>query len=98
MKIKTIQKGKFPVIGFVKDPTGVAALYLGKREGKDLLYMGRVGTGWSRSSQIRKQLDAVVSPKSRLSKSHGIFSIAPARLPTLRKLPNSSSGTSEVRS
>jgi bifunctional non-homologous end joining protein LigD len=36
LKIKTVQTGKFPVIGFVKDPTGVAALYLGKREGKDL--------------------------------------------------------------
>jgi bifunctional non-homologous end joining protein LigD len=62
LKIKTVQKGKFPVIGFVKDPTGVAALYLGKREGKDLVYMGKVGTGWSRtvSSQIRKQLDTVV--------------------------------------
>src|ERR1700730_17847697 len=32
LKIKTVQQGKFPVIGFVKDPTGVAALYLGKRE------------------------------------------------------------------
>jgi bifunctional non-homologous end joining protein LigD len=54
----------------VKDPTGVAALYLGKREGKDLVYMGKVGTGWSRtvSSQIRKQLDTVVSPKSKLTK------------------------------
>lgn len=32
--------------------------------------MGMVGTGWSRtmSSQIRKQLDAVVSPKSKLTK------------------------------
>jgi bifunctional non-homologous end joining protein LigD len=70
LKIKTVQKGKFPVVGFVKDPTGVAALYLGKREGKDLVYMGKVGTGWSRtvSSQIRKQLDSVVSPKSKLSK------------------------------
>jgi bifunctional non-homologous end joining protein LigD len=70
LKIKTVQKGKFPVIGFVKDPTGVAALYLGKREGKDLVYMGKVGTGWSRtvSSQIRKQLDSVVSPKSKLTK------------------------------
>jgi bifunctional non-homologous end joining protein LigD len=69
-KIKTVQKGKFPVIGFVKDPTGVAALYLGKREGKDLVYVGKVGTGWSRtvSSQIRKQLDTVVSPKSKLTK------------------------------
>jgi bifunctional non-homologous end joining protein LigD len=70
LKIKTVQKGKFPVVGFVKDPTCVAALYLGKREGKDLVYMGKVGTGWSRtvSSQIRKQLDSVVSPKSKLSK------------------------------
>ncbi|WP_308163562.1 non-homologous end-joining DNA ligase [Bradyrhizobium sp. SRL28] len=70
LKIKTVQREKFPVIGFVKDPTGVAALYLGKREGKELVYMGKVGTGWSRtvSSQIRKQLDTVVSPKSKLSK------------------------------
>ena len=70
LKIKTVQKGKFPVVGFVKDPTGVAALYLGKKEGKDLVYMGKVGTGWSRtvSSQIRKQLDTVVSPKSKLTK------------------------------
>jgi bifunctional non-homologous end joining protein LigD len=70
LKIKTVQKGQFPVIGFVKDPTGVAAPYLGKREGKDLVYMGKVGTGWSRttSSQIRKQLDTVVSPKSKLTK------------------------------
>jgi len=69
-KIKTVTKGKFPVIGFIKDPTGVAALYLGKREGKELVYMGKVGTGWSRtvSSQIRKQLDTVVSPKSKLTK------------------------------
>jgi bifunctional non-homologous end joining protein LigD len=70
LKIKTVQQGKFPVIGFVKDPSGVAALYLGKREGNDLVYMGKVGTGWSRtmSSQIRKQLDTVVSPKSKLTK------------------------------
>jgi bifunctional non-homologous end joining protein LigD len=70
LKIKAVQKGQFPVIGFVKDPTSIAALYLGKREGKDLVYMGKVGTGWSRtvSSQIRKQLDTVVSPKSKLTK------------------------------
>ncbi len=70
LKIKVVQREKFPVIGFVKDPTGVAALYLGKQEGRALVYMGKVGTGWSRtvSSQIRKQLDAVVSPKSKLTK------------------------------
>jgi bifunctional non-homologous end joining protein LigD len=69
LKVKCVQKGKFPVIGFVKDPSGVAALYLGKREGKELRYMGKVGTGWSRtvSSQIRKQLNTVISPKSELT-------------------------------
>jgi bifunctional non-homologous end joining protein LigD len=49
LKVKCVQKGKFPVIEFVKDPTGVASLYLGKRDGKDLVYMGKVGTGWSRT-------------------------------------------------
>lgn len=70
LKIKAIQREKFPVVGFIKDPSGVAALYLGKQEGKELRYMGKVGTGWSRtvSSQIRKQLDTVVSPKTKLTK------------------------------
>jgi bifunctional non-homologous end joining protein LigD len=45
LKIKAVQKGKFPVVGFIKDPTGVAALYLGKREGKELVYMGKSRDG-----------------------------------------------------
>lgn len=70
LKIKSVHKGKFPVVGFVKDPTGVAALYLGRQDGKELVYMGKVGTGWSRtvSSEIRKKLDTVVSPRSKLTK------------------------------
>ncbi|MCK1541005.1 non-homologous end-joining DNA ligase [Bradyrhizobium sp. 179] len=70
LKVKAVQREKFPVVGFIKDPTGVAALYLGKQEGKELRYMGKVGTGWSRtvSSQIRKQLETVVSPKTKLTK------------------------------
>ncbi|MBM7486763.1 bifunctional non-homologous end joining protein LigD [Bradyrhizobium sp. USDA 3686] len=69
-KIKTVQRERFPVVGFVKDPSGVAALYLGKQEGKELRYMGKVGTGWSRtkSAEIRKALDTVVSPKQKLTK------------------------------
>ena len=70
LKIKTVQKGKFPVVGFIKDPSGVAALYLGKQEGKNLVYMGKVGTGWDRttSGKMRRALDTVISPKSKLSK------------------------------
>jgi bifunctional non-homologous end joining protein LigD len=71
LKIKTAKRGTFPIIGFVKDSTGVAALYLGRREGKELVYMGKVGTGWSRtvSAQIRKQLNTVISPTSKLTKA-----------------------------
>ncbi|MGY8633567.1 non-homologous end-joining DNA ligase [Bradyrhizobium sp. 14AA] len=69
-KIKTVQREKFPVVGFIKDPSGVAALYLGKKEGKNLVYMGKVGTGWDRttSGKIRKALETVVSPKAKLTK------------------------------
>jgi bifunctional non-homologous end joining protein LigD len=37
---------------------------------KELRYMGKVGTGWSRtvSSEIRKQLNTVISPESKLTK------------------------------
>ena len=67
---KAVHNGKFPVVGFVKDPSGVAAVYLGKQEGKNLVYMGKVGTGWNRttSAKIRKALDTVVGPKSKLTK------------------------------
>jgi bifunctional non-homologous end joining protein LigD len=42
LKIKTVQREKFPVIGFVKDPTGVAALYLASgRERAGLYGKGR---------------------------------------------------------
>ncbi len=70
-KIKTVQKGKFPVVGFIKDPSGVAALYLGKKEGRDLVYMGKVGTGWNRttSAGIRRKLDTVITPKQKLTKT-----------------------------
>jgi bifunctional non-homologous end joining protein LigD len=69
-EVKTAKRGVFPVIGFVKDPTGVAALYLGRREGGELFYMGKVGTGWSRttSSKIRKQLDTAVTANSPLTR------------------------------
>ena len=70
VKIKCVQREKFPVVGFVKDPTGVAALHLGSKVGRELIYVGKVGTGWSRtvSSRIRKQLETVVSSKSMFTK------------------------------
>jgi bifunctional non-homologous end joining protein LigD len=68
--VKCLQRGKFPILGFVKDPTGIAALHLAKQEGNNLVYAGKVGTGWSRtvSSEIRKKLDTVVSGESNFTK------------------------------
>ena len=40
LKIKTSVRDKFPIVGFIKDPSGIAALYLGKRDGKELLRGG----------------------------------------------------------
>ena len=53
MKIRTLQTGKFPVIGFVKDRTGVAALHLGKRETRSRLH----GKGRDRMVADRVELD-----------------------------------------
>jgi ATP-dependent DNA ligase len=44
---------------------------IAEREGKDFVYVGKVGTGFNRKSsmEIRKKLDAIVSSKSRLVKA-----------------------------
>jgi bifunctional non-homologous end joining protein LigD len=39
LKIKCVQRAKFSIVGFVKDPAGVAALHVAKREGKDFVYV-----------------------------------------------------------
>jgi bifunctional non-homologous end joining protein LigD len=69
IKVKCLQRGKFTVVGFVKDPTGVASLHLARQDSKELIYAGKVGTGWSRtvSSEIRNKLDTVVTSTSKLA-------------------------------
>jgi bifunctional non-homologous end joining protein LigD len=70
-KIKTSVRGEFHVVGFIPENTsGIAALYLGKREGKDLRYVGKVGTGFTRSTSadLRRRLDAIATPKSKLTR------------------------------
>jgi bifunctional non-homologous end joining protein LigD len=64
-KIKTSVRDKFPIVGFIPDPGGIAALYLGKRDGKELRYVGKVGAGFTRatSADLRQRLDALVTPK-----------------------------------
>jgi bifunctional non-homologous end joining protein LigD len=80
LKVKCVQKGKFPVIGFVKDPTGVAALYLGKKMAKNFdiwarsaragpePYRARSGSNSTPSSVRNRSLH----DQSRSQRLHGL--------------------------
>jgi bifunctional non-homologous end joining protein LigD len=57
------------MVGYVPAVGGIAALYVARREGKELRYVGKVGTGFSMkvSADLRRLLDAIETPKSRLT-------------------------------
>jgi bifunctional non-homologous end joining protein LigD len=44
IKVKCLQVARYEVIGY---KNGATSLYLGKRVGKDLLYVGKAGTGFT---------------------------------------------------
>lgn len=46
IKVKCLHVARFEVIGYKK---GATSLYLAKREGKDLIYVGKAGTGFTNS-------------------------------------------------
>ncbi len=63
IKVNCIQCEAFPIVGFVPDGTrSLAALYLAKRVGRGLIYVGKAGTGFTVKSaeDLRKQLDLLV--------------------------------------
>jgi bifunctional non-homologous end joining protein LigD len=47
----------------------VSALYLGKREGVELIYAGKVGSGFSQKTSmfVRRTLEPLVTKESRLT-------------------------------
>ena len=71
MKIKCVQRAKFPIVGLVKGACRRRGAPLAKRERKDFVYVSKVGTGFNRKSsmEIRKKLDAILCSKSRLAKA-----------------------------
>jgi bifunctional non-homologous end joining protein LigD len=70
IKVKCVHKGRFPIVGFIPDVGGISALYLGKRDGQDLIYAGKVGSGFSQktSTSLRRKLEPLVTKESRLTK------------------------------
>ena len=63
-KVKCTRRDEFPVIGFVPaSGEMIAALHLGRRENRALLYAGKVGTGFThdQSRAMRQKLEKFVT-------------------------------------
>lgn len=61
----------FPIIGFVKQATGViGALRLAKKKGKQLVYVGKAGTGFNskNSKDLIAKLQKLARPTSPITK------------------------------
>ena len=67
IKAKCLQVARYEVIGY---KSGATSLYLGKREGKDLVYVGKAGTGFTNSMiiELAKLLKPITLAKMPLGK------------------------------
>lgn len=80
LKIKCVQRDSFPIVGFVPAAAGgIAALHVARRDGKKMVYMGKVGTGFTQkvSSDLRKRLDALPPPRTKLQMKRHIRAVEP---------------------
>jgi bifunctional non-homologous end joining protein LigD len=71
VKVKCWKRDRFVVVGFVPDGGGgLAKLRLARREGRALVYAGRVGTGWDHKTAraIRQALTPLARSTSPLFK------------------------------
>jgi bifunctional non-homologous end joining protein LigD len=67
LKAKCIQTGRYEVIGYKE---GAASLYLGKRQGKDFLYAGKAGTGFTNNMiiELYRLMKPITIKRSPLTK------------------------------
>lgn len=69
LKIKSDQTGTFAIVGFTREKgtgTGIGALHIAAANGNELVYAGRVGSGFSASqlSRLEDDLATLVSPEA----------------------------------
>ncbi|WP_368507828.1 non-homologous end-joining DNA ligase [Bradyrhizobium lupini] len=78
-KIKTSKKEAFPIVGYVPAMGGIAALHVARRDGRKLTYVGKVGTGFKMkvSADLRRRLDALPPPKTKLFSKRHIKAVEP---------------------
>jgi bifunctional non-homologous end joining protein LigD len=70
VKVVCRKRDTFTIVGFVPAATSaISALYLGRREGKGLVYAGKAGTGFTHETarMLRARLDPLVTRKSPLT-------------------------------
>ncbi|NIK47722.1 hypothetical protein [Variibacter gotjawalensis] len=71
VKVKCVQRAHLVVVGYVPQSGGtVAALRLARQQGSELVYAGKVGTGFSAKSgaEVRKKLEPLMRKAAALSK------------------------------
>jgi bifunctional non-homologous end joining protein LigD len=74
IKSKCRKSGTYPIIAFVEklgaEPRRVASFYIGRREGDELLYAGKVQGGFTlaEAQEIRERLDALIIHRSPLTR------------------------------
>jgi bifunctional non-homologous end joining protein LigD len=71
IKVKCLQTLTLPVIGFIPAGGGaIAALRLGRQEGNELVYAGKVGTGFSQKTAqtVRQRLEPLMRRTPPLAK------------------------------
>jgi len=62
IKVKCVKRETFTVVGYTPEGTRlVGALHLARKEGRELVYVGKVGTGWSmkQSGELRQRLESL---------------------------------------
>ena len=72
LKVKSWKRERFAVVGFVPEGShGLLKLRLARQEGRALVYVGRVGTGWDRETarEIRRALEPLARPTAPFTKS-----------------------------
>ena len=72
LKVKSWKHERFAVVGFVPEGSeGLLKLRLARREGRALVYAGRVDTGWDRETarEIRRAVEPLARPTAPFTKS-----------------------------
>ena len=69
-KVSCVNRDAFKIVGFVAAPHSLTALYLGRRDGPDLVYAGKAATGFTDAvaRELRKRLDALKRVRQPLTR------------------------------